>query len=283
MRWGEAVYCVRCGKQLEQEAAFCSSCGAPVNVSIAACDAIPNQAQKSEESDESFQGSAFEGIERDDFCEADAFEAPCESNGRGEDYVGSIRKCPNCGERLEPFVMACPACGYELRGVDKQSRAYELTKRLEKAKTPEQKNDLIKNFYVSNTREDIYEFIILASSNIESGGPEAGAWRAKLDQAYKKAVLVFEEGSELERIRKLYEKANLQHMAKTSVDAVFHNRALQCAVLFVIGVVLRILGEVLGTLPGIGRSFEVLSMISGFLFIAAIVLLFRLVRNRKDK
>lgn len=228
-------------------------------------------------------GASSKQYGESDYAESDGGEASEEPGGPGESDTRTVYKCPNCGERLSAFTSTCPACGYELRGVVKDSRAYELTKKLELAETVEQRKDLIRNYYVSNTREDIYEFIILASSNIESDGPEADAWRAKLDQAYGKAVLVFEEGPELDRIKKLYEKTSLQHIAKSSFDAILQNRALQCGALFIAGIVLRVAGSILSAIPGIGGAFDVLPTLAAFLFIAAIVLLFRLVKDRKEK
>ncbi len=37
---------------------------------------------------------------------------------RKQEFVGTIKKCPNCGQVLESFQTRCPACGYEITGVD---------------------------------------------------------------------------------------------------------------------------------------------------------------------
>lgn len=83
-------------------------------------------------------------------------------------YDGEIHKCPNCGEILKSFMPNCPSCGYEIRTVNSSnSPVNELARRIENATSLEMKIELITNFYVPNTKEDIYEFFILAVSNLE--------------------------------------------------------------------------------------------------------------------
>lgn len=114
--------------------------------------------------------------------------------------------------------------------------------KLEQINDVQQRKELIKNFYIPNTKEDIYEFFILASSNIEAGGDNTDAWYAKLDQAYKKAQLVFGDGQELERLTKLYKATGKARAANSAMSAFSNNRWVQAAALFVIGVVLMVVG-----------------------------------------
>lgn len=74
--------------------------------------------------------------------------------------------------------------------------------KLEQVKSPEQKDDLIRNFYIPNTKEDICEFFILAVSNIKAEDDCADAWLAKLEQAYQKARLAFGNDSSFSEISK---------------------------------------------------------------------------------
>ena len=124
---------------------------------------------------------------------------------RKSSYAGEIHRCPNCGEVLNAFVTTCPSCGYELRSSNVTSRVNELAIKLEQAKSTEQKDDLIRNFYIPNTKEDICEFFILAVSNIKAEDDCEDAWRAKLEQAYQKARLSFRNDSSFLEISKLYE------------------------------------------------------------------------------
>lgn len=148
------AYCDKFGKKLSEGAAFCSKCGAPVT----------------------------------------HLKDSANDERRAERYDGVVHKCPNCGEQLAAFVSRCPACGFELRNVSAPSTVNDLAMKLERVKSLDQRNELIKNFYIPNTSEDIYKFFILATSNIEAGGESVDAWHAKLSQAYKKAEPVFGEG-----------------------------------------------------------------------------------------
>lgn len=176
------------------------------------------------------------------FCSACGAPVRQDKGGREEAYDGVIHKCPNCGETVDAFEATCPSCGYELRGVASSSRVNDLAMKLEQINDVQQRKELIKNFYIPNTKEDIYEFFILASSNIEAGGDNTDAWYAKLDQAYKKAQLVFGDGQELERLTKLYKETGKARAANSAMSAISNNRWVQAAALFVIGVVLVVVG-----------------------------------------
>lgn len=141
------AFCINCGHELAESAKFCADCGATVE-------------------------SQQEGKSK-----------------RKVVYEGEIHKCPNCGEVLKAFASNCPSCGYELRGVKPASAVQELAHKLEQiesqreyekpvgvlrqqfrdqqiSKTDEQKISLISSFAIPNTKEDLFEFLILASSNI---------------------------------------------------------------------------------------------------------------------
>ena len=127
-------------------------------------------------------------------------------------YDGEIHKCPNCGEIMGAFVSVCPSCGYELRGVHSTSSIKDFLLKIEQSTSDEQKVTLIRNFPVSNTKEDIFEFMILASSNIAGEYNEAvfNAWLAKFEQCYQKATLVFGSDSDFAKIQSLYDQTTKQ-------------------------------------------------------------------------
>ena len=199
------AFCTNCGEQVNESAKFCANCGAAV-------------------------------VETNT------------STQRKMVYDGELHKCPNCGELLESFVSNCSACGYELRGANSASAVKILAMKLEQLeakRTPkkmgnaftqalsggqlsdidEQKVDLIKNFSIPNTKEDVREFVILASSNIDiklygmtyhssqlqgmiaaSQRAVSDAWLAKFEQAYQKAQLLFGGTQEFLNIQALYER-----------------------------------------------------------------------------
>ena len=102
-------------------------------------------------------------------------------SGRKTVYDGNVHKCPNCGEALTAFASVCPTCGYEIRGKSAVASVQTFYSDLSKAQTTEQMDRMIRNFPIPNTKEDIIEFMILASSNIlgEDERDIYEAWLAK--------------------------------------------------------------------------------------------------------
>lgn len=123
-------------------------------------------------------------------------------------YDGEIHKCPNCGETLQSFLAFCPSCGYELRGSSTTNAIKEFTAKLNNTTTEYQKANIIRNFPIPNTKEDIFEFMILASSNIDERPNKEvfDAWIAKFEQCYQKAKLSFKQESDFVKIQAIYEK-----------------------------------------------------------------------------
>lgn len=201
------AFCSNCGVKLADGAKFCNECGSPVI---------------------SATGS--------------------EQTERKMVYEGEIHKCPHCGEVLNSFSVNCPVCGYELRGAKNTNAIREFVKKLEEieasrdekktgaslvkilttdniSKTDEKKVNLIRSFAIPNTKEDVYEFLILAASNIDvklygmsydssqlqgmiaaSQRAVSDAWLAKFEQAYQKAQIMFGDSPEFQNIKNLYEQ-----------------------------------------------------------------------------
>jgi rubrerythrin len=160
--------------------------------------------------------------------------APKHAEGSGaglaRDVAGSASalRCPACGEIVAKLDMVCPTCGYKLRdsadgsikelslkleAIDKEHPALLSAGPLRK-QIAREKADLIRNFPIPSSSDDLYEFMVIASSNCESGlsndskGSEpasiiASAWRAKFDQAYAKAMGMGASPSQMERYREL--------------------------------------------------------------------------------
>lgn len=137
------------------------------------------------------------------------------SSQRKTVYDGEIHKCPNCGEVLGAFVVNCPSCGYEIRGGNTSSSAREFAIRLADVASDEQKITLIKSFQIPNSKEDILEFMVVASTNFDASASLSGnemnkivsdAWLSKVEQSYQKAVLLFFNDSDFSKIQNVYDK-----------------------------------------------------------------------------
>lgn len=212
------MYCINCGKQIPDNAKFCQWCDTPVQTE--------NQA----------------------VGEQTASSQPTTGNSnttseRKEEFTGRVYKCPNCGQILDAFTEKCPACGYELRGMQSTGAVHDLEQKLEQIEaqrlvsrknslwslgktmtrslfvsdTDEREINLIKTFPVPNTREDIFEFMILATSNIDAkdysimnGEKETerqlnDAWLSKAKQVYNKAFQTLRDPHDLAQIKRLYD------------------------------------------------------------------------------
>lgn len=172
-------FCLDCGASLSRSTKFCPECGAKVG-----------------------QSSPPPGAQADVV------------------YDGKIHKCKNCGEVLKAFETVCPSCGYELRDVYASATVRAFAEKMEEL----QKNsnystkgkiiNLIRTFPIPNTKEDLFEFIILAGSNIRedrynSELPKykreiSDAWNAKFEQAYNKARVAFGDDPDFLQLKEIY-------------------------------------------------------------------------------
>lgn len=115
---------------------------------------------------------------------------------------------------LRAFEVACPTCGYEVRGASSSSAVRELARRLETTGSEAQRIVIVRSFPIPNTKEDIFEFMVLAASNFDSDYYAAhldvedisDAWLAKVEQCYQKAKLLFGSHADFERIEEIYRR-----------------------------------------------------------------------------
>jgi DNA-directed RNA polymerase subunit M/transcription elongation factor TFIIS len=173
------------------------------------------------------------------------------STQRKTTYDGEIHKCPNCGELMDPFEIKCDTCGYELRSAKATVSVKEFECKLESTKSVDGRIALIKTFAIPNAKEDIYDFFILAISNIEAGGDETDAWLVKLEQTYQKARLLFGSNASFTYFQELYDKAH-KYKRKRKLSAFIASwwMCLLGAIVTVIGLYLEIMGNFKGTESG---------------------------------
>ena len=203
------MYCRKCGKQIPDNSRFCSFCSEDLSIDTK--------------------------IEQ-------------EEHGKKRKVVfdGEIHKCPNCGEILDSFVTKCPTCGFEIRGTKGgTNKVEELAEKLQKTNNISKKKELISNFYVPNTKEDIIEFFTLAVSQIDDDNACSEAWCSKLDQTLIKAKLSFGNNEEYKYLVKLYGDAKKN---KKKEDAKKHRRItiriIASVILGVAGTVFMVIGTI---------------------------------------
>ncbi len=224
---GEKRFCQYCGTKLDPGARFCKNCGKQLDGS----------------------GMAGGGYAAPQPQETFSHKQHTE---RKTVFEGQLHKCPNCGELLDSFRSHCPSCGYEIRDARSSSSVRELAQKLERIEAErmapieekkslmkmvfgkdfkeedeveeaqerfdehkrQQKANLIINFSVPNTREDILEFMILASSNIDVkkgiDDEVTKAWISKLDQVYEKARLMLGNSPSFSQIKYIYDRKKAQ-------------------------------------------------------------------------
>lgn len=130
-------------------------------------------------------------------------------------FEGTIHKCPSCGEVIDYLSSTCKSCGFEFRNMNSSIVLKEFHEKYISTISINEKIDLVKTFAISNSKEDIFEFMILASSNISSSIEGLtkieinlqNAWLVKINQIYEKAKLALKK-EDLEKIESIYAEVN---------------------------------------------------------------------------
>ena len=166
----------------------------------------------------------------------------------------TVKKCPGCGQPINGLVAVCPLCGYELSSEElgTESAVSELAKELgrieerrhsalasisqkvserESAQTNERIANTIRNFVIPNSKQAIFELMMLAAGNIDAhviakvtrakraletdyeykdrtSDPSKTvqlAWLAKFEQAFQKAKVAFGADIDFRKIQDLYD------------------------------------------------------------------------------
>lgn len=184
------AFCKNCGQRLPEGAKFCNNCGTTTGVMkqktetvVAPTQTPPTEEIKKPQNDEPI-------------------------TKRQTVYDGEIHKCPNCGEIIDAFAAKCPTCNYEIRGSKATVSLQQFYWNLHRTNNSVEKASIIRNYPISNSKEDIVEFMILASSNIsgESDKNIFEAWVAKFEQAYQKAQIALQSDPAFAQIEDVYEK-----------------------------------------------------------------------------
>lgn len=167
--------------------------------------------------------------------------------------------CPKCGAKIDSSQTICPFCGYEFKSNGSHISSKQFSNLLNVAATFEDKISLIKTYAIPNTKEEILEFAILASLNIEepkyqlSNDEEVindkyndeqklnNAWISKLEQVYLKARLVIKDTREFKEVECLYNEKVKAIREKYNASAKKAARKKFAVEFFPYGIVIAIL------------------------------------------
>lgn len=150
---------------------------------------------------------------------------------------GDVRKCPTCGAMVESFQTKCPECGYEFTNIEANSTTQKLLDALDavNAQTTNQgivssvlsglaraygydsatmrKCQIIQNFPVPNTKEDLIEMLSLAHTNAETKyGDNVDeqkmhkAWKRKEKLILEKADLMIKDDPDYIALKESWKK-----------------------------------------------------------------------------
>lgn len=158
---------------------------------------------------------------------------------KSEKY-GDVRKCPACGAIVPSMAAKCPECGYEFTNVEANSSTRLLMQKIDEIQAQyaeltanvdnkdestirtrgyqvkRQLNDrtaqLIQNFPIPNTREDLIEFLTLCIGNskadsimLDGNDPVTPAWRKKLQQVIAKVKVALPNNQQAQELIEEYE------------------------------------------------------------------------------
>ena len=160
--------------------------------------------------------------------------------------IGEVKKCPSCGAVAAAFSSSCSECNFEFRNVGANTSVKLLVEKLEKivaecnkmsfeetnpinrltdtqelkqgrreAEISARQREVIKNFPIPNTREDILEllhFILPRTKPGFSADKNYSAWVTKFQEVLNRAKVAFSNDS-----RMMAEISNFEKQQNTSI------------------------------------------------------------------
>lgn len=290
-------FCSYCGTQLDVGARFCKNCGEAVLINTQHTSTPPKEKVVNKETP--------------------IKENPTE---RKTVYEGKIYKCPNCGEVMKSFSANCPSCGFEIRGSRATTSVQEFAMKLEQIEQKQmphfeekssvmkmvfgkdfkgddydiqqakrdfekrrksEKASLISSFPIPNTKEDILEFLLLASSNIDVKTTHdivTQAWLQKLEQVYQRAQITIRNTNEFKQVKFIYDSKQ-KELGKQKKNK--KNKILGGVALIAAGILLYIIGMMLGESTGDSdSSLYSICMAGFFVMFGGIFLLLSTIPNK---
>ncbi|WP_444355113.1 hypothetical protein [Prevotellamassilia timonensis] len=143
----------------------------------------------------------------------DAQQQKCDQTAEAATAKKRGKTCPRCGASVQSMQLTCPECGFEFNNKEANASARELMKLLNSAKDNEKKIEIISNYPIPNTRENLAEFVSLCIGNCQISFTELYgdekpniclAWRKLSQQVVTKAYLMLKDDPMLmEQVKKL--------------------------------------------------------------------------------
>ena len=261
------AFCSNCGSKLNEVVKFCPECGTAVGNLPSANDntasamhkggvlgdlsgmmasGIKIVTDKVNQTISTIQDDKIQNAQIPPMSSMSQQLSSSNNSTRQQEYAGILLKCPNCGSPIGETTAICPDCGFRITGrsavssvqvFSEQLMAIEASRKKEglteifglAVNTADQKKlSLVRSFPIPNTVDDIFEFMLLAVTNIDvglskntmmnryQGGVKSGessvtmpktisdAWVSKMKQAYQKAEVAFPNDPAFSSLQKIY-------------------------------------------------------------------------------
>jgi len=162
------------------------------------------------------RGEEDEGIEPDELdiiLDARLAKMKKQSESVESTKMGSVKKCPNCGEPYVPGTYKCKVCGHVFQDMDAIKSSVKFSEGVEKlsgqlrtgffgdidSDSRAKVENYIMNFPVPTTKDDIIDFLLsLYGKKSDFNSTFQGAYRAKFLEVRSKAKILFAGDAQVE-------------------------------------------------------------------------------------
>ena len=186
-----------------------------------------------------------------------------------EQRVQKLREEKTEMDELISFTVVCPACGCEVQGRQAADSVRNFYVDITHAQTTKEKAYLIKNYPIPNTKEDIFEFMMAASSNVlrEEEKEIYEAWLIKLEQTYQKAEILFSGDSDFKKIQQIYNNCveNIKAENQRKMNIFVFETALRNGI-FGVGIVILVAAVIVDRTGG---NASLMELAGGIVLIAS--------------
>ena len=176
-----------------------------------------------------------------------------------KEKVGNIKTCPACGAAFKSMEINCVDCGHEFSNINTNLTILNLLARIDKIESEKNSiflnltstekfiqgqefekriGDVIKNFPVPNTKDDILEFLTYSISKMTNVSSLDNPWAAKADEIIMKSRLLFKNDPTIMSTLDKYEK-DIKKRKRGPILVVF----LSLFFIFLIAVLIIIFGD----------------------------------------